>query len=260
MSPLVKLPTVHSLPIKRPLVAVLVIVSLPAFPAQASPDATFPRGKPAAMSCPETPISSGGIPRTREYLETVLTCLDKAWAGYFRRAKREFRKPVVRYYEEPESTVCGVAWPEHAAAFYCTNRRTLVFPLTGRWIEDRTDLYPFKVAAHEYGHHLQSLLGIRRAFEERVRTRKPHREELKRRYELQADCLAGVFLGSVWRSLSRTRADWEELVEATRASGDDPDYRSHGRGANRAYWLERGYRAVSPAACDTWAAPAARVS
>jgi predicted metalloprotease len=259
MPSLVKLPTVLSIPIRPTLVAALALVCLPVQTAQAAP-VTFPRGRLAATPCPETPISSGGIPRSREYLQTVVKCLDKSWAAYFKRAKRAFRKPTVRYYEEPASTVCGLPWPAHAAAFYCTDRRTLVFPLAGRWIEDRTDLYPFKVAAHEYGHHLQSLLGVRRAFESRARADKRRGDELKRRYELQADCLAGVFLGSVWGSLARSRDDWEALVEATRASGDDDGYRSHGTGASRVRWLGRGYSSLSPAACDTWSAPPAQVS
>ncbi|TMR31355.1 metalloprotease-like protein [Nonomuraea zeae] len=222
----------------------------------------FPKkaGKLAGTSCPETPISSGGIPRTRQYLETVVKCLDKSWSAYFARAGRSFAKPVVRYFEEPASTVCGIRWPEHAAAFYCTERGTLVFPLTGGWIEGRTDLYPFKVAAHEYGHHLQSVTGIRRSYEARARTGRADRAELKRRYELQADCLSGVFMGSVWGSLARTEADWAALLDATRASGDEDGDRSHGKGANRVHWLTRGYRSGSPAACDTWSAPPAKVS
>ncbi|MGN9841846.1 neutral zinc metallopeptidase [Nonomuraea sp. H19] len=255
----------HSLPIKRAtaFIAILAIACLSAQAAQAAPvKSPFSKkaGKLAATSCPETPITSGGVPRTRQYLETVMKCLDKSWAAYFDRAGLAFRKPVVRYYDEPESTVCGLPWPTHADAFYCTERGTLVFPLVGRWIEDRTDLYPFKIAAHEYGHHLQSLVGIRRAYEVRARAEKAGQEELKRRYELQADCLAGVFLGSVWGSLARTQRDWAALVDATRASGDEDEYRTHGKGANRVYWLQRGYGAVSPASCDTWSAPASKVA
>ncbi|WP_246147781.1 neutral zinc metallopeptidase [Nonomuraea turkmeniaca] len=254
----------QSLPLTRALAlgVILATACVPAQSAQAAP-AAFPKkaGKLAIASCPETAISSGGIPRTREYLQAVVKCLDKSWGTYVKRTRWTFRKPVVLYFEEPRSSVCGVPWPEHAAAFYCTERRTMVFPLTGRWIEDRTDLYPFKVVAHEYGHHLQSLAGVRRAYEARVRSERERQDELKRRYELQADCLAGVFLGSVWGSLDRTARDWETLVDATQGSGDDGDeYRSHGKGATRVYWLKRGYRALSPAACDTWSAPAAKVS
>lgn len=202
----------------------------------------------------------GGVPRSRAYLTAMVTCLDRSWSAHLTRAGVRHREPVVRFYDGPERRVCGIPWPEGAAAFYCTRERALVFPLTGEWIEGRTDLYPLKVAAHEYGHHVQSLTGVRRHYETRTRARPSRQAELGRRYELQADCLAGVFLGSVWRSLDRTGRDWAALLEATRASGDDAERRSHGTGANRVLWLQRGYRTVSPAACDTWSAPSARVS
>ncbi|MGC5011358.1 neutral zinc metallopeptidase [Streptosporangium sp. DT93] len=217
-------------------------------------------GRLAVTSCQEPPIVDRGIPRTREYLTAALRCLRKSWSAHFARAGLRFREPAVRLYEEPARRVCGLTWPPNAAAFYCTERATLVFPLTGAWIEDRTDLYPLKVAAHEYGHHLQSLTGVRTAYEARARSDRAHRAELGRRYELQADCLSGVFMGSVRRSLPRTGQDWEALRDALRASGDEGERHTHGVGANRLRWFERGHRAVSPAACDTWSAAPSLVS
>ncbi|GAA2888057.1 hypothetical protein GCM10010517_51970 [Streptosporangium fragile] len=256
-------------PLRRPAAvtrwALLVTVFLTALPsgtAQAdSPKKSLVKtGKLAVTSCPEPPIIDRGIPRTREYLAAAVKCLNTSWSAHFARAGLRFRTPTVRFYEEPERRVCGVRWPVNAAAFYCTEKATLVFPLTGHWIEDRTDLYPLKVAAHEYGHHLQSLTGIRDDYEARVRSDRTRQAELGRRYELQADCLSGVFLGSVRGSLPRTGQDWEALSEAIRASGDEGDHRTHGSGASRVRWFERGYRAVSPAACDTWTAAPSRVS
>ncbi|MFD2350358.1 neutral zinc metallopeptidase [Nonomuraea ferruginea] len=179
---------------------VVAATAVPALPAHAAPykDPFDGSGKLARVVCPESAITYGGIPRTREYLATVVKCLDKSWKAHFAADRRPFRKPAVRFYDEPERRVCGVPWPESAAAFYCTNRRVLVFPLTGDWIENRTDLYPLKVAAHEYGHHLQSLTGARRHYEAGVKASPGRQAELGRRYELQADCLSGVFLGAVW--------------------------------------------------------------
>ncbi|MGV9532850.1 neutral zinc metallopeptidase [Streptosporangium sandarakinum] len=220
------------------------------------------RGRPAVTSCPEPPLVDGGIPRSREYLTAIMGCLNRSWSGHFARAGLRFRAPTVRFYEEPAERVCGVPWPTGAAAFYCTEKATVVFPLTGDWIEGRTDLYPLKIAAHEYGHHLQSLTGFRARYEARARADRTRRAELNRRYELQADCLSGVFLGSVRGSLSRTAPDWTALSEAIRAAGDDGDDgpRTHGTGAHRGHWFDRGLRTVSPAACDTWAAPPSAVS
>ncbi|MFI6322181.1 neutral zinc metallopeptidase [Nonomuraea sp. NPDC050556] len=222
-----------------------------------TPTPLYDSGRMKTSSCHERVLTQGGIPHAKEYLAAVTSCLDAAWSAHL----HPFSKPSVRYYEEPADRVCGVPWPSGASAFYCTTSRTLHFPLEGAWIEDRTDLYPFKVAAHEYGHHVQQVTGLRRAYERLARATPRRAAEYNRRYELQADCLAGVFLGSVWDSLDRSPKDWADLVDATIASGDwGEDYRSHGRGTTRAYWLKRGYAAVSPGACDTWKAPASKVS
>ncbi|MFB4265066.1 neutral zinc metallopeptidase [Nonomuraea sp. GTA35] len=242
-----------------PLLSALLVIALLSPQSAHAATAPFPKkaGKLAVTACPERPLSSGGIPRTREYLDTVVKCLDKSWSAYVARTGLRFERPAVRHAEE--GTVCGVPIAD-VDAFYCHPAKTLVFPLTGRWIEGRTDLYPFKVAAHEYAHHLQTLTGVRRSYEARHRAEPDTRGELRRRFELQADCLAGVFMGSVRASLARTGEDWSALYETVRASGDDGDRRSHGKGAGRAYWFRRGTTTLSPAACDTWSAPAAKVS
>ncbi|MFI9554332.1 neutral zinc metallopeptidase [Nonomuraea endophytica] len=232
-------------------VAVLSALSLTTAPAA---DPWAGTGRLAVQSCKEPELISGGVARPREYLVKMVKCLDKAWSGHFGRARMPFSKPKVRYFDAPQDRICGFDWPEGTAAFYCPGPRTLVFPLAGDWIEGRTDLLPLKVAAHEYGHHLQSLTGIRTAYERGKAT-----AERGRRYELQADCLAGVFLAGVWRSLPRDTKDWAALVEAVRASGDDL-YRTHGSGANRVYWLKRGFTGAGPASCDTWSAARSRVS
>ncbi|MEV4382227.1 neutral zinc metallopeptidase [Streptosporangium sp. NPDC049644] len=250
-------------PLRRwvPLVAVCLAV-LPAGVAQAAAPkpSLLKSGRLAATSCPEPPLIDRGIPQPGEYLTAVMKCLNTSWSAHFARAGLRFRAPAVRLYPEPARRVCGIPWPQGADAFYCTKRATLVFPLTDAWIEDRTDLYPFKVAAHEYGHHLQSLTGVRDRYEGRVRSDHTRQAELGRRYELQADCLSGVFLGSVRDSLPRTDQDWKALSEKLRASGDEGERHTHGSGANRVRWFERGYRALSPAACDTWTAGPSLVS
>ncbi|MGV9306832.1 neutral zinc metallopeptidase [Nonomuraea sp. NPDC003727] len=226
-----------------------------------TPGALYKTGRLPVASCPEPPLVSGGIPRAKEYLGAIMTCLNRGWSAHFTKAKLPFRQPKVRYVDAPTERICGVRWPGGAAAFYCTGQATLVFPLEGQWIEGRTDLYPLKVAAHEYGHHVQQQAGIRAAYEKLVRARTGDQAELGRRYELQADCLAGVFAGSVWRSLGRSAEHWTALLDAVKASGDEPDgRRSHGSGSSRVSWLKRGYAAVSPSACDTWSAPASKVS
>ncbi|WP_246266846.1 neutral zinc metallopeptidase [Nonomuraea typhae] len=232
----------------------LAVVATPLKISPAPRDPWAGSGTLPAQSCREPALISGGVARPQEYLRAMVKCLDKAWNGHFAKARKPFSKPKVVYFDAPQDRICGLPWPEGIAAFYCTARRTLVFPLTGDWIEGRTDLLPLKVAAHEYGHHLQTLTGIRAAYERGRAT-----AERGRRYELQADCLSGVFLGAAWKSLPRAAKDWAALLETVKASGDDT-YRTHGTGASRVYWLTRGYTTAKPASCDTWSAPASRVS
>jgi uncharacterized protein len=81
--------------------------------------------------------------------------------------------------------------------------------------------------------------------------------EQSRRLELQAECLGGVFIGSVWDSLKgRSEEDWEILRELIGRNGAD----SFGKGRNIVAWLDKGFRATSPQACNTWTVPSSKVS
>ncbi|MFN8620612.1 MAG: neutral zinc metallopeptidase [Chloroflexota bacterium] len=77
---------------------------------------------------------------------------------------------------------CDVSADEATGnAFYCPGDATIRWDWDLMWTleYDYDDLGPLTVAAHEYGHHLQSLLG---------------RPVLSIRAELQADCFAGMYL------------------------------------------------------------------
>lgn len=108
-----------------PIATAVVALGVLAAPAQAAPGWA---GKPPRTSCQEPKLIDGGVPYPREYLTRILKCLDKAWSARFAKAGHRFTAPRVAFYEGPQRTVCGIPWPEGAAAFYCTNRRTLVLP------------------------------------------------------------------------------------------------------------------------------------
>ncbi|MCR6030989.1 peptidase [Nocardioides sp. zg-579] len=125
------------------------------------------------------------------------------------------------------------------------------------------------VLAHEYGHHIQNLLGTMG----RVRTQQGPTSDAVR-LELQADCYAGMWAraatstedadGNVLIS-ELTRQDVEEAVAAAEAVGDDriqqktqgqvtEESWTHGSAAMRVRWFETGYDTGSLEACDTFAA------
>lgn len=125
------------------------------------------------------------------------------------------------------------------------------------------------VLAHEYGHHIQNLLGTM----SRVRTQQGPTSDAVR-LELQADCYAGLWTraatstedadGQVLIS-ELTQRDVEEAVAAAEAVGDDriqektrgqvsEESWTHGSAAMRVRWFRTGFDTGSLDACDTFAA------
>jgi len=124
------------------------------------------------------------------------------------------------------------------------------------------------VIAHEFGHHVQHLLGT----DQRVGGSRSGANSASVALELQADCYAGVW-GHVASQNGRFEAgnveldpgDAEEALRAAAAIGDDrlqrmssgriaPDMFTHGTSAQRTEWFARGMQTGDPRQCDTFAA------
>jgi predicted metalloprotease len=123
------------------------------------------------------------------------------------------------------------------------------------------------VLAHEYGHHVQDLLGTMG----KVRTQQGPKSDSVR-LELQADCYAGMWTkhatevpdanGEVYIQ-DLTRDDIARALDAARAVGDDriqqrtsgrvnPDQWTHGSAEERMRWFTTGMQKGTLEACDTF--------
>jgi predicted metalloprotease len=125
------------------------------------------------------------------------------------------------------------------------------------------------VLAHEYGHHVQDLLGTM----SRVRTQKGANSDAVR-LELQADCYAGIWTKDATTAddaggepyiLDLTQDDIDRALDAAAAVGDDriqrrssgrvdPDTWTHGSAEQRMRWFETGRKQGTLKACDTFSA------
>jgi predicted metalloprotease len=116
------------------------------------------------------------------------------------------------------------------------------------------------VIAHEYGHHVQALLG---ALDLQARTSGP--EGLSVRIELQADCYAGAWVGNAADTgflETPTVSEVRDALDAAAAVGDDriqrrttgqvnPESWTHGSSAQRQASFTAGYEIGDPAAGDS---------
>ncbi|MFJ2030587.1 neutral zinc metallopeptidase [Streptosporangium sp. NPDC087985] len=204
------------------------------------------------------------------YLNAVTGCLDRAWAGKFSQAGAAFLEPRRVFWSRPGRGPCGTYPASGAAAYYCPSNRGMYIGLTHLIQQsDRVDPaenhVPYlAVLAHEYGHHVQEMAGIGGAWWWEVYDRsKAAQESHSRRSELQAQCLAGVFVRTVRTSLGVTGARWNEVLQIDYGRGDDQGRggpRDHGTGDHYAAWLHQGWKYARVGYCNTWAVPASQVS
>lgn len=119
--------------------------------------------------------------------------------------------------------------------------------------------------AHEYGHHVQLLTNILISSTSREGWAKTTAAKLEesRRAELQATCLGAAFLGANKKSLGLGGEKLDTWEFQTKHSGDEYDpkkVRDHGSRKNTWLWAGAAFKTTSPASCNTFTAPPAKVS
>ncbi|WP_344747563.1 neutral zinc metallopeptidase [Kribbella aluminosa] len=225
-----------------------------------------------AGQVPATPCYLPGGPlKTRSDVQrsanAMLVCLQSAWKPVVEHADASFAPTTLYVVTVGARTACG-GFDADSDAFYCTDNSDIYLDWT-QHLEESPDDRQYAsadllwVMAHEFGHHLQQLAGISAYYDDRLdRTTGAASLEQTRRLELQASCLAAAFLGANRDTLDlyddRIDAYQDEAYSGDEDAPSSP--RDHGSRKSSTAWSKAAFTAKSPSACNTWSAPANRVS
>jgi predicted metalloprotease len=198
----------------------------------------------------------------------VVNSVQKFWAGVFQNSNKQYTYANTVFFTDQTDTGCGVATSQ-VGPFYCPEDKLVYIDLgffdelKSRFGVNVTPFVEAYVIAHEYGHHVQDLLGVL----DQIRGDTQGPESKSVRAELQADCYAGIWAAhAVDTGLIEqlTQADINSGLDAAAAIGDDriqeetqgqvnPETWTHGSSEQRRRWFSRGYEQGKPAECNTFA-------
>lgn len=189
---------------------------------------------------------------------------------------KDYQRATTVFFSQAVSTGCGQADTD-VGPFYCPVDHKVYIDLSfydelaSRFGASGEFAQPY-VLAHEYGHHVQSLLGTEAAVR-RAQQRDPGAEnKYSVMLELQADCYAGVWTKHATQTkdaagkpifTSLTQDQINQALQAAAAVGDDAIQKkmgggvdeskfTHGSSADRQKWFSTGYSSGAPKACDTF--------
>jgi predicted metalloprotease len=224
-------------------------------------------GKVPSVNCTEPAIKPNSQSAILRYYQALLPCLNNAWAPLVRKAGYPFRAPRLTLLSKQTSSSCT---GETSIAYYCGADESINMD----WQYDLKNYrqnplgartWMMNTLVHEYGHHVQFLTNISISSESREGWAKTEAAKLEetRRLELQATCLGAAFLGANKKSLGFTGeklGTWKFQIQHSGDEYNPKKIRDHGSRKVQWTWAGPAFKSANPASCNTYTAPAARVS
>ncbi|RZU75254.1 hypothetical protein EV384_3786 [Micromonospora kangleipakensis] len=204
-------------------------------PQQPRPEQSRQPASPGAPTTQEDGTTS--VAEFKKDFNDAVGIAQRYWTDQFRASGERFQpiRRVVPYTRAGEVSCGGEGLPRNNAV-YCSAGDFIAYDVNWSVAAFRQvgDAFLFYLLGHEYAHGVQVRLGIRYNF--------------TIQQELQADCMAGAYIGDSVRSrvLTLDQGDLDEFREGLLAVGDDPDQPwfaegSHGTAEQRTDSFFRGY-------------------
>jgi predicted metalloprotease len=226
-------------------------------------------GEPATVGTSGQPVeTTPQEERMVDFVDAVANDTQNTWQ---RLLGNRYERTQVVLFRDAINSACGFA-QSASGPFYCPSDHKVYLDLGFfRELSDRFgapgDFAQAYVVAHEFGHHVQNLLGLTARVQQDPRS---GASSASVALELQADCFAGLW-GHAASQKGRFEAggveletgDAEEALRAAASIGDDrlqrmstgrvvPERFTHGSSAQRVEWFNRGLETGDPQRCDTF--------
>jgi uncharacterized protein len=200
------------------------------------------------------------------FARKIIGSAEDVWRPILQARGVQFTPATFTAYDTETPTGCGEG-QSAAGPFYCPQDNHVYLDLAffdelaGRFGAPGQFAQAY-VIAHEYGHHIQTLLGTMQQHQDGG----TGTDSNSVRIELQADCYAGVWAYHANAQFHVLESgDVEGGLRAASAVGDDtlekqaqgyvvPDSFTHGTSAQRIRWFRRGLAQGDMNACDTFGA------
>lgn len=199
--------------------------------------------------------------QVREFVSMVTVENEQTWNKIFNENGMQFRPAKVVIFENVTQSGCGTA-QSAMGPFYCPADQTIYMDMSffkelqQRFGAQVTEFSIAYVLGHEYGHHIQTLLGTTQKVDQLRNSGRYSEAEMNRvsvATELQADFYAGVWARQTDdRESILEPGDIESAISAAEAVGDDNIQKrsqgyvnqegfTHGTSAQRKEWFMKGY-------------------